>query len=169
MSTFSGTLSVLSVKIYKCDFDSLWVMYLSAMSFTRWCLVHKDRMRSTTTAVKTDRSCFFSEKYNMYRQYTQQYWMVTDGHIIQMLMYPPLLLQLMPWVLLILRPWRKRCGRIAHESAVCRSSWLSRSSWLWGQLLFVKTNKYHSLQENRFLKFPATDNLHVKQLACCHE
>ena len=27
MSTFSGTLSALTEKTYKCDFDSLWVTY----------------------------------------------------------------------------------------------------------------------------------------------
>jgi len=43
----------LSVKIYKCDFDSLGVIYLSAKSFALWYLVHEDRMKSATTTTTT--------------------------------------------------------------------------------------------------------------------
>ena len=42
----------LSVKISKCDFDSLAVIYLSAASFVLWYPLHEDRIRSTTTTLR---------------------------------------------------------------------------------------------------------------------
>ena len=69
---------VLSVKIYKCDFDSLGAIYLSAKNFALWYLVYENRMRSTTT---TWMSMWFRYQCSVIRLFcTVLYCTVNYGH-----------------------------------------------------------------------------------------